>query len=78
MGHDAANVGREEDSSEERTGGPDCGSELSSWLWVARNILGRLISGRISQVWELSYVFSLSPPLIMRSICYLSCLFTGS
>lgn len=67
-GHDAANAGREEDGSEERTGGPDCGSELSSWLWVARNILGRLISGRISQVWELSYVFSLSPPLIMRSI----------
>lgn len=29
-GHEAANVGWEEDGSEERTGDPDCGSELSS------------------------------------------------
>lgn len=69
MGYDAANVGQEEDGSEEGTAGPDCGSELSSWLWVAGNTLGHLISGCISQLWELSYLLSLhSPLLIMKSI----------
>lgn len=68
MGHDAANVGQE-DGAEEGTGGLDCGSELSSWLWVAGSILGHLNSGCISQLWELSYLLSLhSPPLIMKSI----------